>query len=117
MIRKSRPTLTERTAFPCIPSPLQPAVVGDDILIMPVFHKETARYGPELHKAQLFIKPQRVCISADHGVELKDTESQFSPLLHTVSYQDFSDMLPPHIRAHRIARIADMTAASDIIGM
>ena len=29
----------------------------DDILIMPVFHQEPARYSPKTHKSQLLIKP------------------------------------------------------------
>src|SRR5699024_3947782 len=78
---------------------------------------ETAWYGPETHKAQFLIKSQSICIAADHCIKLENTESQFSPFIHAVLYQNLSYMLPPHIRPHCIAGITDMPAAPDIIGM
>ena len=92
-------------------------IVRNDILIGAVFQAKTARYDPKLNKAQFFIKGKSGSIGADNGIELQNTKIQIFCHGKTVADQLFSYMLSPGVPPYRVACIADMSAAPDIIGV
>ena len=56
-------------------------------------------------------------IGAHNGIKLENPEAMSPPLSHTVQDELLSDMEPPGFCTDRIACIADMAAASFIVGM
>lgn len=52
----------------------------NDVLIMSVFHQETAGNNTQLCKAQFFIQAQGRFIGADYGIELQNMETEFFSL-------------------------------------
>ena len=95
----------------------QDMIMGNDVLITPILHKESSWYHAQLCKSKLFIQMERRSITLHHSVKLKYPESQLFPLLHAMLHQCLSDMVSPQLGFNRVAGIADMAAAPHIIGM
>lgn len=91
--------------------------MGNDVFVGTVFQAETSRDNSKLSESQLFVKSQSGCIGADNGIELKNAESQLFCRRKTVAHKGLSRMLPTDIPPYGVAGIADMSAASYIIGM
>ena len=53
----------------------------------------------------------------DHRIELQDPVSGRLCLFHTVGYKQPSDLLSAMARIHRVAGVAEMAAAADVVGM
>lgn len=96
---------------------VQKAVILADVFIAAIFLSETSRDHARLDKPQLLIQMTCMDVAFHHCIELKDTESRFAGFFHAVSHQLFSDMLSTACCAHRKTGIADVTAASRIVGM
>ena len=92
-------------------------IIRADILIMSVLHAESSRYGAKLYKAQPFIQMSGMHIACHNRIELQHAVAVGFALHKTVQYQLFTDVQSPAVPAHRIAGIADMTAASHVVGM
>lgn len=91
--------------------------IGANILIMPVLHAKAAGNGTELLKTEPFIEMPRMDVGGHDRVELQNTKTVQPCLNEAVFNQFFADMQSPAPAADRIARIADVSAAADVIGM
>lgn len=87
----------------------------DDILECAVLHAETARNDTQLLKAQLLVQPQRRLIGSDHSIELQNVKAKLLRLTHAVLHQFFSNMPPAQAALDRIACVADMPTAADVV--
>ena len=92
-------------------------VMENDVLIGAVLHAEPSGNDPQLDETQLPVQRKSRSVGADNRVELKDPETQLLPLRQTVADKSLADMAAPAVTAHRVAGVADMTAAPDIVGM
>ena len=68
----------------------QDMIMGNDVLITPILHKESSRYHAQLCKSKLFIQMERRGITLHHSVKLKYPETQFFPC----SMQCFTNASP-----------------------
>jgi len=84
---------------------------------MPVFHTKSARDRSERDKPEPLIQVPRVYIGGDHSVELHNFKIMLPGLRKAVEHQLFADVLSPAPGAHRKARVADMSASADVVGM
>ena len=92
-------------------------IVRTDVFIMSVLHPETSRNDAKLGKAKAFIQMSGVGIRPHDGIELKNAKAESLPLRETVQHQLFSDMQAAEGFAYRVAGVADVAAAADVVGM
>ena len=57
---------------------LQFNVIGTNILVITVFHTETAGNRSKLLEAKMLIQVPRMCIGFNHGIKLKYSEAKLS---------------------------------------
>ena len=92
-------------------------IIGTDILIAAILHAEALRNNTKLHKAHPFIQMSGMHIACHNRIELQHAVAVGFALYQAVRYQLFTDVQPPAVPAHRVAGVADMTAASHVVGM
>ena len=96
---------------------LKHVVIRTDVLIVTVFHAETAGDDAQLGKPQSLIEMSCVDVGRNHGVELQNRETMLFSLYQRIQNQLFSDMEPPQSGAYCIAGVADVAAAPYIVGV
>ena len=84
---------------------------------MAVRHEKAARDDAELLEAEPSVKMERTRVGRDDRIELEDAVAERLSLRHAVPHELFADMPAAHAVLHRIARVADMAAASDVVRM
>ena len=75
------------------------------------------RNGTELCEAKPLVEVPRMDVAFDDGVELENSEPVFLRLCKAVKDEFLADVPPTAFRADGIARVADVSAASDIVRM
>ena len=84
---------------------------------MSVFHAEAAGDDAERMKTKALIQVPRMRVAGDDSVELQDAEAVRPALFETVGNQLFSDMQAARCALDRVAGVADMSAAANVIGV
>ena len=84
---------------------------------MAVRHEKAARDDAELLEAEPAVKMERARVGRDDRIELEDAVAERLSLRHAVPHELFADMPAAHAVLHRIARVADMAAAADVVRM
>jgi len=84
---------------------------------MAVLHPKPLGDGPELVKTDTLVEMPGMDIAFHHGVELQDQESEPFCFPNAVQHQLLADMLAAAGGADRVAGVADMGAAADVIGV
>lgn len=92
-------------------------VMGNDIHIAAILQTKTAGYGAQPYKAKLFIKMQRAVVGGHHRIKLQNAKAQFFPHAHAVGHQMSADVLPTQTALYRVAGVADVTAAPNVVGV
>lgn len=68
-------------------------------------------------EADPLVQMSGVDITLDNSVELKNLIAYFFRPCDAVKHELFTDMLPSAFGADGIARVADVSASADIVGM
>ncbi len=97
------------------PPPLQRDIVRDDVRIPAVRQAEPARDDAQLHKAQLAVQRERGLVVRHHSVELQNAKAERFGLGHAVPHERLADVPPAQGARDRVARVADMPAAADVV--
>ena len=84
---------------------------------MAVLHAEAAGDDAERLEAEALVQVPRVCVAGDDGVELQDAEAARPALPETVGHQLFADVQTARFPLDRVAGVADVSAAADVVGM
>ena len=84
---------------------------------MSVLHSKTIRDNAELSEANSFVQVTCVDVRFNNSVELKNFKADFLCLSYTIKHELFADMLSSALGADGIARVADMSAAPDVVGV
>ena len=92
-------------------------IIRADILVMSVFHAEAAGDDAERMKTKALIQVPRMRVAGDDSVELQDAEAVRPALFETVGNQLFSDMQAARCALDRVAGVADMSTAANVIGV
>ena len=92
-------------------------IIRADILVMSVFHAEAAGDDTERMKTKALIQVPRMRVAGDDSVELQDAEAVRPALFETVGNQLFSDMQAARCALDRVAGVADMSTAANVIGV
>lgn len=92
-------------------------MMGNNVLIMPVFHQETALNNANPGKTELFIQEKGRFIRTDYRIELQYLKAQIFALFHAVFHQNFTDPLAAFATLDGITGITDMPATPDVIGV
>ena len=82
---------------------------------MPVFHTKPLGDSPQLRKTEPFVQVSCMYIRRNNCIKLQNRKAVFAPLFNTIQYQFFSNMQSSSMRTHRVTRITDMAASSDIV--
>ena len=72
---------------------------------------------PRGWKPRALVQVPRVCVAGDDGVELQDAEAVRPALPETVGHQLFADVQTARFPLDRVAGVADVSAAADVVGM
>ena len=92
-------------------------IIRADIFIMSVLHPKAVRDNAELSKAEPLIQMSGVDIALNDRVELHYLKAKSFCLFKAVPHELFADMLTSAFGADGVARIGDMPAAADVIGV
>ena len=92
-------------------------IIRTYVFISTVFFTKTAGNSTQPAKAQSLIKVPCMNIRLHHCIKLQDPVAQFPGPFKTVHNQLLTDVKSPQISFYGIACIADVPAASNIVGM
>ena len=84
---------------------------------MSVLHPKAIRDNAKLSKSDPLVQMTGMDVALNNSVELKNFEAYFLRPRHTVKHELLADMLTPAFRADSVARIADVSASSNVVGM
>ena len=84
---------------------------------MSVLHPKAFRDNTELSEADPYVQMTSMDIALNNSVELKNFEAYFLCPRDTVKHELLADMLTPAFRADSVARVADMSASPDVVGV
>ena len=84
---------------------------------MPILHPETSGDRSQLNETKPLVQMTGMDVALHYGIELQHTEPQILCNLQAVQHQFFTDMLSSARGGYCITGIANMSAASDVIGM